>query len=125
VGKLVTLRELDWVAGLLEGEACFRWDGRNPIIWLGMTDQDVCACVAAILNTTVRGPYNPPSRRHVKPTYRVLVCGTAAVGWMMTLYSLMCSRRQAKIREVLSEWRARRPAWPKAIEKTWKRASGT
>ena len=35
-----TIREIEWLAGLLEGEGCFSFD-RRPVIQVQMTDEDV------------------------------------------------------------------------------------
>ena len=37
--------------------------------------------------------------------YRVQINGTAAIGWMFTIYPLMSKRRQEKIREIISKWK--------------------
>ena len=103
--------DLHWLAGLLEGEGCFyirkRGEARHPnptiAIQLSSTDQDVVTKAANIMKGNVRGPYDRGPKR--KLVYTLAVNGGKAAGWMMTLYTLMCRRRQGKIRECLAVWR--------------------
>jgi hypothetical protein len=113
-----SIREVVWLAGLLEGEGSFglRKTGKYQTlnIQLGMTDLDVVEKAAKILGTEVRGPYGPYGTNKL-PWYSVSVNGWRAVSWMMTLWSLMGSRRKKKIEALLTKWRSypsrpRRPA---------------
>ena len=108
---------LAWMAGFLEGEGCFGYykyaevKGRKyyrPQIVAASTDKDVMLKLASMFDASV----SPPREQHgkgSKPMYYVFIGGKKASGWMMTLYTLMGSRRQAKIREVLSQWRLSQP----------------
>lgn len=113
---MISQRDLGWLAGLLEGEGCFRWhrqirrDGRPdwfaPRILLQMTDEDIVRRAQAVVGIGhVRGPYGP-YKGGTKAHWAWTVSRNAdAVGLMMTLYPLMGERRQAKIREILDAWR--------------------
>lgn len=105
-------RELTWLAGLLEGEGCFGRSGGTARVTLAMTDEDVVTRAARILRAPVVGPVQPSQKRKDggtrKPVYSASVYGSRAAGWMMTLYTLMGSRRQAKILESLVAWKATR-----------------
>lgn len=107
-----TIRQLEWLAGIIEGEGCFGLYRRGqsvkrkvPRIALSMSDLDVILKASRILRGadyfTVRQP-----AAGKKLSYTVQVCGARAIGWMMALYPLMGRRRQAKIREILAGWRA-------------------
>jgi hypothetical protein len=108
------IKELYWLAGIIEGEGCFdatrrRSNGAHyPHITVNMTDEDVvrrCHAVAKV--GTVYGPHLSPSRAHHQPIWTWKVGKMAdAVGLMMTLYPIMGERRQAKIRERLAMWQA-------------------
>lgn len=103
-------RDIVYLAGLLEGEGCFRYETRRvgPSIVLGMTDKDVVEKVAHLLGSGV-----VTRKIHLdkpwKPCYISKLNGRAAAGWMMTLYPLLGQRRQAKIREILAKWKADPP----------------
>ena len=110
----VTPRKIEWLAGLLEGEGCFhlgrirnerakRWYA-EPKIQLVMTDEDVLRSAAALLDATVTVPNW--KLKSGKTAYRAVLYGPHAIGWMMTLYSLMGNRRKEKIRECVSAWKS-------------------
>lgn len=102
------------VAGYLEGEGSFitirsprRPNVVEPRIAFQTTDGDVARRIAATLNRSrPRGPRPPRWGYGKKPWFQVICRGSQAVAWMMTIYPLMGERRQARIRAVLSEWRA-------------------
>ena len=99
--------DIYWLAGLLEGEGCFyaRESNPQPRIILGMTDLDTVSRAKSILG---KSGLSPVPRAGNKTMYYLTVCGKPAIGWMMTLYSLMGSRRRSKIRDIISRWRVRR-----------------
>jgi hypothetical protein len=109
----VSTIDIAWLAGLLEGEACFCVCDRRVkdktykriYIQLVMTDQDVVERAANLLGTSAK-PMPWRNNGMTKPTWRAYLCGDKAAGWMMTLYKLLGHRRQAKIRECLSAWKA-------------------
>jgi hypothetical protein len=102
-----TVKDIYWLAGILEGEACFHSTGRSlccPAITINMVDEDTIAKVGKIFN---RQPYT--SNRNMKYGWKLLHCisvsSDEAAGWMFTIYSLMSKRRKEQIREVLSKWK--------------------
>lgn len=100
----MTETQLAWLAGLLEGEACFLYQ-RTPWIKLGMTDCDIVERAAFLMGThchkmkTIR-----PNR---KQEYRACLCGDGAIEIMRAILPHMGSRRSAKIKEVLAAAAAR------------------
>ena len=106
---MIKTTELSWLAGLLEGEGCFTIEHRKPHnpklrICLSMTDKDV---IQRAYNVTNLGNmYGPYKHGLMKPSYAWIVTNKQDVASIiMTLYPLMFSRRKAKIRELLQEWR--------------------
>ena len=105
------IRDVYWLAGWVEGEGCFRMETscykyRYPRLTVKVTDLDVVEKAAKILGTKPRDVKDVDANAHWKPQFKVDVAGAKAAGWMMTLYPLMGSRRQARIHEVLTEWNA-------------------
>jgi hypothetical protein len=99
----VDLRDLHWLAGLLEGEGTFipgpPSNPRMPVIQVEMVDADVMARVGRLLGrkvTTLRA-----RRAEWSATYQVKVTGGPAVGWMLHLHPLMGERRQRQIERAL------------------------
>lgn len=108
---MIPIGNLHWLSGLLEGEGCFSGCSNrpsHPSIQLAMTDRDVVEKAATILGSRVGGPYFQKKRKvngeARLPFYRCGVSGRFAVGWMMTLYSLLGSRRRKKISGLLYLW---------------------
>lgn len=107
----LSLGEVRWLAGLLEGEGSFGFFlnkdphgiPRYPVlrISLGMTDEDVVERAAAIMRARGRRTYRQGNR---KPMHETSVTGSRAAGWMMTLWPLMGVRRKTRIIECLREW---------------------
>ena len=102
----MTLLELAWLAGIVEGEGCFCFDKRCIKIAVAMTDQDVMERVGRLFGVpvTARGPY-PPGKKRV---YGIQLYSNRAAGWMMTLYPFLGLRRSAKVRELLAIWKTQR-----------------
>lgn len=123
-------RQICWVAGLLEGEGCFqnRSDRYcSPLIQLMMTDKDVVVSAAKVLGAHKVVKCKQDTRTN-KSIYRLNVYGRLSIEWMMTLYVLMGERRQAKIREILNQWRfgkkspyPERKSYSRGAEVVWSR----
>lgn len=109
-----TVKELAWLAGILEGEGAFMMHGGTSSISLQSTDKDIVEKAAAILGTKLQGDsWKPKGKASYKAVWTCRVYGTTAIGWMMTLFILMGERRRAKIREIIFKWRAS-SAFPRA-----------
>ena len=59
---------------------------------------------ATLLNAKLYGPHGPYGKSK-KQTWQVLLFGSKAASWMMTLYPLMGIRRKEKIAELLTYWK--------------------
>lgn len=91
--------EAAWLAGLLDGEGYFCYQG-TPWVRLSMTDKDVVERAAAVMDTHC----HPMAwRKHrTKQDFRANVCGGRAIYVMNRILPYMGKRRSAKIREVLA-----------------------
>lgn len=107
---MLTSQNLNWIAGIVEGEGYIGWIENRPILAVDMTDQDIVERLASFWNTKVMVL---KTKEGFKQKYRVRVSGTRAASWIMTLYSLMGKRRQHKILTVLDQWKVIRKKGPK------------
>ena len=106
----MTSVEIAWLAGLLEGEGSFSKAKGSVTVQLGMTDEDTVRRAAKLVGDPFVGSHQIHRwGKNQKINYRWTLCGDKAAAWMMTIYPLMSSRRQARIRELLSVWKATRP----------------
>jgi hypothetical protein len=105
----LSLPELHWLAGLLEGEGSFMTGPPSspglPVIAVNMTDRDVMVRVGRIFGRKVH-PVRPRNVRW-RTSYLVRVNGRSAVCWMTLLRPLMGSRRQAQIDRALASYAPR------------------
>lgn len=104
----MNLKDLYWVAGILEGEGTFYLHTGSTRVKLSikvkMTDDDV---IERLLDITgigyINGPYNNGGH---KPVYVWSVTNQRdAAALMMTVYSIMGGRRQRKIQELIEIWK--------------------
>lgn len=102
----IRLIDLYWAAGFLEGEGCFSPGGTNrdqPHINASQVHKEPLEKLQRILgygNITWRKP-----RKNTNGCWIWTITGRKAAAVQMTLYSMLSSRRQAKIKEILDRWR--------------------
>lgn len=99
----MTTKDICWLAGLLEGEGCFGHTGNCVTLQLAMTDRDVVEKARRLVGAP--SLYKDTRQAPRIPCYSWLLSGQYAAGLMMTLYSLLGERRQAKIRTLLTIWK--------------------
>lgn len=100
-----TVKEIAWVAGILEGEGTFCLNNNSIRFAIAMTDLDVVEKFCAIVDPTKRiSPYTDPTGVR-KMRYTFTLMGDLSAQWMMTIYPLMGLRRRMKIRELLFHWK--------------------
>ena len=102
----LSVKDIAWLAGLVEGEGCFTVDAKRPAyprFRLGMTDFDVVRSAAFLLKSSIQN--EPPSGLGSKRIYILRLCGKRAAGLMMTLYPLLGARRKKRIRGILRDWK--------------------
>ena len=97
--------------GIIEGEGCVVVSPKSKTLRLSieMTDLDILQKVQKIFGETCR-----LSKRTVKlenpkwkDRYILHLCGPKLPQWLMTIYCLMGTRRQSKIRDALEMWKTR------------------
>jgi len=102
---MLDVAKLNWLAGLVEGEGCFHGDIYSPLtLEIVSTDLDVLQKAKAIIGYGSIYSFQPRKLHH-KLRYTFKITGVTAVQWAFILYSLLCQRRRAKIRELISNWR--------------------
>ena len=95
---MIKVADIAWLAGLLEGEGCFRLNhGKYPVIVVTMTDEDVIIKAKNIWKSNTRV-------YHYKNLWRTEVSGAHAVSWMMSLYPFLCERRREKVIKIIKFW---------------------
>lgn len=104
---MITSNQINWIAGILEGEGCFSHQG-TPRIDLVMTDEDVIARARDILNKNEKIAITKAKLDNRKTSYKIVIFGSLAMSWMMSIYPLMGRRRKEKIREILILWKENR-----------------
>ena len=106
----ITTEELYWAAGFLEGEGSFcsvrgrRPGGRLRASWdvkmdAGQNDLEPLKR----LQSTLGGQVYPKTKSCVAKWH---LNGRAAIGVMMTLWTLMSARRRAQIEETIARWKS-------------------
>jgi hypothetical protein len=95
--------DLQWLAGLLEGEGSFLRpvpsSPRSPAVRLEMCDHDVVDRAAGLLRRAVT-PVAPRRLKH-RPSYVTVIRGRPAIALMTELAPLMSAVRRAQIRRAL------------------------
>lgn len=106
----ISVKEIAWVAGLLEGEGYFGVNNASPRIQLAMTDLDVIEKARdligknQIISTYTQEGLGKDGHLR-KPKYTLTITGQIAIEWMMTIYTFMGTRRKAKIRHLIDFWK--------------------
>jgi len=102
----MTLSNIAWVAGLVEGEGNIGAIKSCPRIKVVMTDQDVIQKLATFWKHEHRLATSRPGH---KQAYTTGIYGTKAAQWLMTLYPFLGQRRRAAAKQALHQWRSRAP----------------
>lgn len=87
-----TIRDLHWIAGFLEGEACFRTTNQCAEVGVAQLQREPLERLQRFLGGTIKIEKRKPNDLN-----KWSVCGSRARGVMMTVYPLMSPRRQAQI----------------------------
>ena len=100
----ISLVDIGWAAGFLEGEGWFG-EGRSPKIGAGQKDKEPLERLQKlfggkiIIRSPIKGAFGKSS------LYWWVLDAYRSPQVMMTLYSLMSERRKTKIGEILSLWK--------------------
>ena len=106
MGKEMLERNLFWLAGVLEGDGCFRCQKRTPKnivprVSFSSVDEDVARSVASLMEAQARKVSG--RRPNHKPIWVVDVAGEKAMSLMSQLSPLMGNRRSAAIQKIQSD----------------------
>jgi hypothetical protein len=104
---MISLKELGWLAGIMEGEGHFglRRGAKDLCVEVTMTDKDVVDRFHSILGFGTRKERILPSGK-VAYKWQVTNQGQAA-GLVMTLLPLMGLRRAERIRHCIRQWKSK------------------
>ena len=90
----ISVKEIAWVAGILEGEGTFCLNNDSPRLAVAMTDLDVVERFGHIVDKSKiisshseSGPSKDGFERKTRYTFTVI--GDLSIQWMMTVYPLM------------------------------------
>lgn len=97
-----TIRDLEWAAGFLEGEGGFRGERTNEQVYVGQVQKEPLLRLQRLFGGSIRARRATPRDQYQRSPLSVWVlCGSRARGLMMTLYTLMSTRRKEQIRVAL------------------------
>ena len=104
--EMITLSDLSWTAGFLEGEGCFFVNRRCP----GVTATQVQLWPLRRLLALFGGSLRLQRRQHLNANHRDAyaweIQGSFACGLMMTIYPLVSPERQKQICRALVLWKS-------------------
>lgn len=104
---MIDIRTIEWVAGFLEGEACFGFYDGRPSIQVSQVQQWPLLRLQRLFGGNI-GQRKRVQERHRLSHYWHLP-SARAVGLMMTVYALLSPNRQERIRDILLSWQSRGP----------------
>jgi hypothetical protein len=104
---MITSRDLEWVAGFIEGEGNFSFAQKCIRIAVCQVQKWPLDKMQTILGGHVWF-MQPRKRGKEQDIYKWSLAGSNAAGLCMTLYPLMSPKRQGQIKEVLAKWKALR-----------------
>lgn len=92
------MRDIAWLAGLLEGEATFGYFSNCPRVVVSMIDKDVIECAAKMMNSYSIGEklLSNQHKQFVATAY-----GDRAVAIMKAILPYMGKRRSKRIKQIL------------------------
>lgn len=101
--------EIQWLAGLIEGEGYFGFDGKQPKartigrncgFYIGMTDEDVIQRVANLIGTSYKSRAAYTKEKRIKDKHYIKLYSSNAASVAQLVQPLMSQRRYDKIKEV-------------------------
>lgn len=98
------LYEVYWTAAMVDGEGWLGLRSGTPCIVVTNTDMEILEHLKRVWAGSIYENNKATLTRQTCYTWNVI--SNRAVGLMMTLYDLLTTRRQKKIREILAAWRS-------------------
>jgi len=105
---MISLKDIYWAAGFLEGEGSFTYHGTGPLVSAGQVQKEPLLRLQKFVRGSLR-PKAKSSNPRVQPAWRWALPSSRAAGLMMTLYSLMSPGRKLQIYNTLKVWRSHPP----------------
>ncbi|HEY4761339.1 MAG TPA: hypothetical protein VIH42_12220 [Thermoguttaceae bacterium] len=100
----LNITDIYWLAGFMDGEACFSMWGKTPSITIAQKEMWPLEKVHKLVGGKFYKFKNWGTNKET--FYNSLhIHGKRAIGLMMTLYSLLSPRRQEKIEEIIAKWK--------------------
>lgn len=104
---MIDMHELYWAAGFIEGEGSFIFSRRarwgNARISVPQVEIEPLHRLQRLMGGTICTEKGPNGRFRI---FRLQIDGHVAVGWMMTLWTLMSAKRRSQIEAALNGWKA-------------------
>lgn len=100
---MISVKELYWAAGYIEGEGCFNIYKTVPSIQVAQVQKQPQERLVSLFGGKLR--LEPSRKPKWNPAWKWKISNHKAVSIMMTLYPLLSPKRQAKIREILAVWK--------------------
>lgn len=102
---MVKRDDIMWAAGFLEGEGCFQSSRNTALITATQVQESPLLKLDSVFGGKIRYFSRRNPSGYVTNYYRWELYGAAAVGMMMTLFSLMSPKRKTAIDKVIRRWR--------------------
>jgi len=109
---MLTIRDLAWAAGFLEGEGCFTPGGygrkRGSCPWISAAQVQMIPLIRLqrMFGGSIGTAYRD-KRFNCQPCHTWVLSASRAAALMMALYGLMSPRRQEQIKHSLALWKLR------------------
>ena len=117
---MISVAELAWVAGFIEGEGCFYFSPKTAHISFMVCAAQVQRWPLDQLQKLVGGKIGRIAPRKGKGHWAWNLTGPRGVGLALTLFSAMSPDRRQKIKELLLVWKKTAPMAPKHVERFWR-----
>jgi hypothetical protein len=106
---MINTLDIAWLAGLWEGEGCFSLNRERPRMTINMKDKDIIERAHSLMKVKTNIATNDYRKNSMcNITYSFSLNGRDAIEWMMTFYTFFGSRRQNKIKSIISLWKEHR-----------------
>lgn len=111
---MITDREIGWLAGILEGEGFFGFNGRGrtPTLQVSMTDEDVILKLAALIEKVIGKPINVYTNDRFtrlnekwQIQFKIQINGDQARMVMLLVIGEMGYRRRQRMWQVLNGYK--------------------
>ena len=106
---MISLKDIYWAAGFLEGEGSFRSKTSSPEVSAEQVQKQPLERLTEFFGGRIYIKKRSPNPK-VQPCWRWSIRSSRAIGLMMTLYALMSPKRKLQIYNGLRNWRSKIPA---------------